>query len=179
MQCCIWLFWHGFVITEIIKEEAREGVNLLNNSNEQVERKIFAVKLQELEQQCCIMKERLRRCQKEEKMVLHQEIQQLIQECQTADALLLQRATESHSVVALNIAKAQQAYNQAIKEILEWDIFTQEYIAEKVASEERSEMMTLYAEYAVDFTQQAMQRSLLALLYSIELQATCEDLQEK
>ena len=128
----------------------------------------FAVKLSELKCEYARLQKRLEACQRKSLEEIRAESESLRQECRQTEALLQKSAASAHSVEMASLSQAQLMYQKKIRNILE------RLLRDHRDAETQSELLILYAEYAVDFATQAMKHALLSAMSAIDFQMSLE-----
>lgn len=119
---------------------------------------MFDIKIQELNQQYSQMQNHILLCQTGNQDEIQKEIKKIEEECKENDRLLRNRVDKSRSKIVSNLAAAQLDYSNKIEDILSDDSLCCE------------ESAALFAEYALDFATQTMRYALLAALNAVNLQ---------
>lgn len=142
------------------KDVLLEGVN-----KAAMQRTIFAVKLQELEQQYKKLLDHVRTCQDSSPQMLEEEILAMTRECQEKKTLLDQRVANSHTPAVSALSKAQLSYTLQVEKI--WDNELKNLLGKSQIPEKQAETKLLYAEYSIDFAILSMQEAILASMSAI------------
>jgi len=133
---------------------------------------LFTAKLQEIEEEYCRMKDRLKVCQQKDREELETELEKIKEECMKSNIDLEKAAQNSHFAYSSEMARTQLLY----KRRLELDIHRM--IVNYNDSEEKAEAMALYAEYAMDFAKYAANYALMATMLAIDMQMRVEEEQK-
>ena len=145
----------------------------------EVKRRMFAVKLYELEREYGRMQSRLRLCQQDGHQKIRQELQRITEEYQEDELLLLNNVENSRSPAVAALADAQLDYSRRAEKILEQEL--PEYLRDEDGSapeegaEHQAEAAALYAEYAIDFAVQSMRYALMTALKAMDMQMDSEE----
>ena len=125
---------------------------------------IFAVKLCELEQEYGRLQSRIHLFEGKDAAQAQQEILRLQDECREHKLLLDERIRSSRSSAVSSLSKAQLEYGQRVEQILNEELPNEMRGRNQSCAEDQAEVMTLYAEYAIDFATQAMRQAMIAAL---------------
>ncbi|HIT08229.1 MAG TPA: hypothetical protein IAB55_03980 [Candidatus Merdivicinus faecavium] len=136
---------------------------------------MFAVKLQELEQQYGRMRSRLRLLQREDHSKIRKELQMAADECRQNELLLQKNVEGSRSPAVSALAGAQLAYCRRVGKLLKRKLPRCLSCEGSTPHEDEAEAASLYAEYAIDFAVQSARYALLAALRAIDLQMDAEE----
>ena len=139
---------------------------------------IFAVKLCELEQEYGRLQSRVHLFEGKDAAQAQQEILRLQDECREHKLLLDERIRSSRSSAVSSLSKAQLEYGQRVEQILNEELPNEMRGRNQSCAEDQAEVMTLYAEYAIDFATQSMRQALAAALSAVVLQQRAEQDQE-
>ena len=139
------------------------------------QRGIFAVKLNELEQEYSRTLQRLRLCQREDHPSVRRELQQVWQEYQSCELQMQKSIRGSRSPAVAALSAAQLEYDLQIQHILQEELPGYLHGENTDGTQDQAEAASLYGEYAIDFTAQAMRHALLAALSAIDLQMSCDE----
>ena len=135
---------------------------------------IFAVKLCELEQEYGRLQSRIHLFEGKDAAQAQQEILRLQDECREHKLLLDERIRSSRSSAVSSLSKAQLEYGQRVERILNEELPNEMRGRNQSCAEDQAEVMTLYAEYAIDFATQSMRQALAAALSAVVLQQRAE-----
>ena len=135
---------------------------------------IFAVKLCELEQEYGRLQSRVHLFEGKDAAQAQQEILRLQDECREHKLLLDERIRSSRSSAISSLSKAQLEYGQRVEQILNEELPNEMRGRNQSCAEDQAEVMTLYAEYAIDFATQSMRQALAAALSAVVLQQRAE-----
>ena len=135
---------------------------------------IFAVKLSELEQEYGRLQSRVHLFEGKDAAQAQQEILRLQDECREHKLLLDERIRSSRSSAVSSLSKAQLEYGQRVEQILNEELPNEMRGRNQSCAEDQAEVMTLYAEYAIDFATQSMRQALAAALSAVVLQQRAE-----
>lgn len=135
---------------------------------------IFAVKLCELEQEYGRLQSRIHLFEGKDAAQAQQEILRLQDECREHKLLLDERIRSSRSSAVSSLSKAQLEYDQRVEQILNEELPNEMRGRNQSCAEDQAEVMTLYAEYAIDFATQSMRQALAAALSAVVLQQRAE-----
>lgn len=135
---------------------------------------IFAVKLCELEQEYGRLQSRIHLFEGKDAAQAQQEILRLQDECREHKLLLDERIRSSRSSAVSSLSKAQLEYGQRVEQILNEELPNEMRGRNQSCAEDQAEVMTLYAEYAIDFATQSMRQALAAALSAVVLQQRAE-----
>ena len=135
---------------------------------------IFAVKLCELEQEYGRLQSRVHLFEGKDAAQAQQEILRLQDECREHKLLLDERIRSSRSSAVSSLSKAQLEYGQRVEQILNAELPNEMRGRNQSCAEDQAEVMTLYAEYAIDFATQSMRQALAAALSAVVLQQRAE-----
>ena len=135
---------------------------------------IFAVKLCELEQEYGRLQSRVHLVEGKDAAQAQQEILRLQDECREHKLLLDERIRSSRSSAVSSLSKAQLEYGQRVEQILNEELPNEMRGRNQSCAEDQAEVMTLYAEYAIDFATQSMRQALAAALSAVVLQQRAE-----
>ena len=135
---------------------------------------IFAVKLCELEQEYGRLQSRIHLFEGKDAAQAQQEILRLQHECREHKLLLDERIRSSRSSAVSSLSKAQLEYGQRVEQILNEELPNEMRGRNQSCAEDQAEVMTLYAEYAIDFATQSMRQALAAALSAVVLQQRAE-----
>ena len=135
---------------------------------------IFAVKLCELEQEYGRLQSRVHLFEGKDAAQAQQEILRLQDECREHKLLLDERIRSSRSSAVSSLSKAQLEYGQRVEQILNEELPNEMRGRNQSCAEDQAEVMTLYAEYAIDFATQSMRQALAAALSAVVLQQRAE-----
>lgn len=135
---------------------------------------IFAVKLCELEQEYGRLQSRVHLFEGKDAAQAQQEILRLQDECREHKLLLDERIRSSRSSAVSSLSKAQLEYGQRVERILNEELPNEMRGRNQSCAEDQAEVMTLYAEYAIDFATQSMRQALAAALSAVVLQQRAE-----
>ena len=135
---------------------------------------IFAVKLCELEQEYGRLQSRIHLFEGKDAAQAQQEILRLQDECREHKLLLDERIRSSRSSAISSLSKAQLEYGQRVEQILNEELPNEMRGRNQSCAEDQAEVMTLYAEYAIDFATQSMRQALAAALAAMGLQPRAE-----
>lgn len=135
---------------------------------------IFAVKLCELEQEYGRLQRRIHLFEGKDAAQAQQEILRLQDECREHKLLLDERIRSSRSSAVSSLSKAQLEYGQRVEQILNEELPNEMRGRNQSCAEDQAEVMTLYAEYAIDFATQSMRQALAAALSAVVLQQRAE-----
>ena len=136
---------------------------------------IFAVKLCELEQEYGRLQSRIHLFEGKDAAQAQQEILRLQDECREHKLLLDERIRSSRSSAVSSLSKAQLEYGQRVEQILNEELPNEMRGRNQSCAEDQAEVMTLYAEYAIDFATQSMRQALAAALSAVVLQQRTEE----
>ena len=136
---------------------------------------IFAVKLCELEQEYGRLQSRIHLFEGKDAAQAQQEILRLQDEYREHKLLLDERIRSSRSSAVSSLSKAQLEYGQRVEQILNEELPNEMRGRNQSCAEDQAEVMTLYAEYAIDFATQSMNHALLAALRAVEKQLSYEE----
>ena len=139
---------------------------------------IFAVKLCELEQEYGRLQSRIHLFEGKDAAQAQQEILRLQDEYREHKLLLDERIRSSRSSAVSSLSKAQLEYGQRVEQILNEELPNEMRGRNQSCAEDQAEVMTLYAEYAIDFATQSMRQALAAALSAVVLQQRAEQDQE-
>lgn len=135
---------------------------------------IFAVKLCELEQEYGRLQSRVHLFEGKDAAQAQQEILRLQDEYREHKLLLDERIRSSRSSAVSSLSKAQLEYGQRVEQILNEELPNEMRGRNQSCAEDQAEVMTLYAEYAIDFATQSMRQALAAALSAVVLQQRAE-----
>ncbi len=135
---------------------------------------IFAVKLCELEQEYGRLQRRIHLFEGKDAAQAQQEILRLQDEYREHKLLLDERIRSSRSSAVSSLSKAQLEYGQRVEQILNEELPNEMRGRNQSCAEDQAEVMTLYAEYAIDFATQSMRQALAAALSAVVLQQRAE-----
>ena len=135
---------------------------------------IFAVKLCELEQEYGRLQSRIHLFEGKDAAQAQQEILRLQDECREHKLLLDERIRSSRSSAVSSLSKAQLEYGQRVEQILNEELPNEMRGRNQSCAEDQAEVMTLYAEYAIDFATQSLRQALAAALSAVVLQQRAE-----
>ena len=135
---------------------------------------IFAVKLCELEQEYGRRQSRVHLFEGKDAAQAQQEILRLQDECREHKLLLDERIRSSRSSAVSSLSNAQLEYGQRVEQILNEELPNEMRGRNQSCAEDQAEVMTLYAEYAIDFATQSMRQALAAALSAVVLQQRAE-----
>ena len=135
---------------------------------------IFAVKLCELEQEYGRLQSRIHLFEGKDAAQAQQEILRLQDEYREHKLLLDERIRSSRSSAVSSLSKAQLEYGQRVEQILNEELPNEMRGRNQSCAEDQAEVMTLYAEYAIDFATQSMRQALAAALSAVVLQQRAE-----
>ena len=135
---------------------------------------IFAVKLCELEQEYGRLQSRIHLFEGKDAAQAQQEILRLQDECREHKLLLDERIRSSRSSAVSSLSKAQLEYGQRVEQILNEELPNEMRGRNQSCAEDQAEVMTLYAEYAIDFATQSMRQALAAALSAVVPQQRAE-----
>ena len=135
---------------------------------------IFAVKLCELEQEYGRLQSRVHLFEGKDAAQAQQEILRLQDECREHKLLLDERIRSSRSSAVSSLSKAQLEYGQRVEQILNEELPNEMRGRNQSCAEDQAEVMTLYAEYAIDFATQSMRQALAVALSAVVLQQRAE-----
>ena len=135
---------------------------------------IFAVKLYELEQEYGRMQSRLRLVQEKDVKQLQEELDRLQDEYQERKLLLQERIQSSRSPSVAALAQAQLEFGERVEQILREELPNEMHGRNQTSTADAAEAVSLYAEYAIDFSTQAMQYALMVALSALLLQRQAE-----
>lgn len=135
---------------------------------------IFAVKLYELEQEYGRMQSRLHLFQERDTRQLQGELNRLQDEYQERKLLLQERIQSSRSPSVAALAQAQMEFGERVEQILREELPNEMRGRNQTCAADTAEAVSLYAEYAIDFSTQAMQYALMAALSALLLQRQAE-----
>ena len=135
---------------------------------------IFAVKLCELEQEYGRLQSRIHLFEGKDAAQAQQEILRLQDEYREHKLLLDERIRSSRSSAVSSLSKAQLEYDQRVEQILNEELPNEMRGRNQSCAEDQAEVMTLYAEYAIDFATQSMRQALAAALSAVVLQQRAE-----
>ena len=135
---------------------------------------IFAVKLCELEQEDGRLQSRIHLFEGKDAAQAQQEILRLQDEYREHKLLLDERIRSSRSSAVSSLSKAQLEYGQRVEQILNEELPNEMRGRNQSCAEDQAEVMTLYAEYAIDFATQSMRQALAAALSAVVLQQRAE-----
>ena len=139
---------------------------------------IFAVKLCELEQEYGRLQSRIHLFEGKDAAQAQQEILRLQDEYREHKLLLDEQIRSSRSSAVSSLSKAQLEYDQRVEQILNEELPNEMRGRNQSCAEDQAEVMTLYAEYAIDFATQSMRQALAAALSAVVLQQRAEQDQE-
>ena len=128
---------------------------------------IFAVKLCELEQEYGRLQSRIHLFEGKDAAQAQQEILRLQDEYREHKLLLDERIRSSRSSAVSSLSKAQLEYGQRVEQILNEELPNEMRGRNQSCAEDQAEVMTLYAEYAIDFATQSMRQALAAALSAV------------
>lgn len=129
---------------------------------------IFAVKLCDLEKTYGRLQSRLHLFQGKDLEQIRLERERLQDEYCENTLLLDETARSSRSPIMARLAELQRDYCQGTEALLR--LAEDSGSAVSLPSQDYAEMMTLYAEFAIDFATQSMRYALIAALRAMELQ---------
>ena len=135
---------------------------------------IFAVKLCELEREYGRLQSRIHLFEGKDAAQAQQEILRLQDEYREHKLLLDERIRSSRSSAVSSLSKAQLEYGQRVEQILNEELPNEMRGRNQSCAEDQAEVMTLYAEYAIDFATQSMRQALAAALSAVVLQQRAE-----
>ena len=135
---------------------------------------IFAVKLCELEQEYGRLQSRVHLFEGKDAAQAQQEILRLQDEYREHKLLLDEQIRSSRSSAVSSLSKAQLEYGQRVEQILNEELPNEMRGRNQSCAEDQAEVMTLYAEYAIDFATQSMRQALAAALSAVVLQQRAE-----
>ena len=135
---------------------------------------IFAVKLYELEQEYGRMQSRLHLFQEKDVHQLQEELDRLQDEYQERKLLLQERIQSSRSPSVAALAQAQLEFGERVEQILREELPNEMRGRNQNCTADTAEAVSLYAEYAIDFSTQAMQYALMVALSALLLQQKAE-----
>ena len=135
---------------------------------------IFAVKLCELEQEYGRLQSRIHLFEGKDAAQAQQEILRLQDEYREHKLLLDEQIRSSRSSAVSSLSKAQLEYGQRVEQILNEELPNEMRGRNQSCAEDQAEVMTLYAEYAIDFATQSMRQALAAALSAVVLQQRAE-----
>ena len=139
----------------------------------------FAIKLYEMEQQYGKLQSRLRICGGEDHEKIREELEKAEDEYEEKTLLLRESIAESRSQAVSVLAKAQLECQQKAEKLLKEQLEQCFPSKPGQGKENEAEAAALYAEYAMDFSTQAMQYALIAALKAIDLQMSIEEERRK
>lgn len=136
---------------------------------------IFSAKLYELERQYGQTVSRLRLYPQAGHEEVRQALDELWQEFRENELLMQKAVAGCHSPAVAALAAAQLDYDLKIERILRREL--PEYLHGEGTdpTQDRSEAVSLYAEYAIDLAAQSLRHALLAALSAIDLEMSCEE----
>ena len=135
---------------------------------------IFAVKLYELEQEYGRMQSRLRLVQEKDVHQLQEELDRLQDEYQERKLLLQERIQSSRSPSVAALAQAQLEFGERVEQILREELPNEMHGRNQTSTADAAEAVSLYAEYAIDFSTQTMRYALMVALSALLLQRQAE-----
>lgn len=139
---------------------------------------LFAIKLYEMEQEYGKLQTRLRVCCGENHQKILQELEQAQQEYEEQALLLRQSMEHSRSQAVAALAEIQLECRQKSEELLKHQLAQDLHSESATSQEDQAEAAALYAEYAMDFSTQAVQYAMIAALKAIDLQMNLEEQKE-
>lgn len=134
----------------------------------------FDVKLKEMDEHYQAMLHSLKLNENMSHEALKEEIVHLFSVFQS-EIEVLKKTEQSNSKIAAKISKAQKNYLVKIKKILN----EQDHLRKKESLENQLEKHALYAEYALDLVDYAMNQALLAVYCTVDLQMSYDERKEK
>ena len=135
---------------------------------------IFAVKLCELEQEYGRLQSRVHLFEGKDAAQAQQEILRLQDEYREHKLLLDEQIRSSRSSAVSSLSKAQLEYGQRVEQILNEELPNEMRGRNQSCAQDQAGVMTLYAEYAIDFATQSMRQALAAALSAVVLQQRAE-----
>ena len=135
---------------------------------------IFAVKLYELEQEYGRMQSRLHLFQEKDVHQLQEELDRLQDEYQERKLLLQERIQSSRSPSVAALAQAQMEFGERVEQILREELPDEMRGRNQTSTADAAEAVSLYAEYANDFSTQTMRDALMVALSALLLQRQAE-----
>ena len=139
---------------------------------------IFAIKLYEMEQEYGKLQSRLRICGREDHGKIREKLEKAKSEYKEKELILRQSIDDSRSPAVSVLAAAQLECQQKAENLLKEQLGHYLHSELSTVKEDEAEAATLYAEYAIDFSTQAMQYALIAALKAIDLQMSLEEQKE-
>lgn len=140
----------------------------------ELEHGIFAVKLCELEQEYGRLQSRMQLFQRKKPEQVHQERERLQDEYREHDLLLGEMAKSCRSHAMAGLAELQRDYERRVETLLQAGL-TEHSESDRADREGRAEVMTLYAEFTIDFATQMMRHALITALNALELQMLADE----
>ena len=136
---------------------------------------IFSAKLSELEEEYVRLQNRIRLFQEKDERQILEELRRLQKEGRQRQRLLNDRIRSSRSPSAASLARAQLDYEKQAEKILTDKLPNEMRGTNQTWAQDQAEAMSLYAEYAIDFAVQAVDRALCTSLSALVLQKQAED----
>lgn len=139
---------------------------------------IFAVKLNEMEEQYGRLQCRIRICEQGGSDKIHSELKKAQDEYKENTMLLEERAGSCRSLAVQRLIRAQLDYRQKTADLMKKDIVKDIHSEDNSPAEDKTEADLLYAEFAMDFATLAMQQALISALTALDRQKSAENVQE-
>ena len=136
---------------------------------------LFAVKLCELEQEYGRLQSRIHLFQEKDEKQTLKELEKIRDEYRERELLLKERIQSSRSLSAASLAKAQMEYGKQMEQILRDKLPNEMQGRNQTYADDQAEVMSLYAEYAIDFATQSMRHALFAALSALLLQQLADN----
>lgn len=130
---------------------------------------IFAVKLNEMEEQYGKLRNCIRACEKGGRDRIRAVLRETEDEYRENTMLLEEKVSLSRSEAVAKLAKAQLDYRQETGRLLA-GLAGDVHCEDNTPEEDKEEADLLYAEYAIDFATLAMQQALISALSALERQ---------
>lgn len=140
---------------------------------------LFAIKLYEMEQQYGRLQTKLRICSQEDHQQIRIELEQAKREYREKNLLLQQSIENGRSKAVSALAAAQLECQQKAEKLLNSKLPESLHSEANTQLEDEAEAAALYAEYAMDFSTQAMQYAFLSALRALDLQLDAEEQKEE
>lgn len=140
---------------------------------------LFAIKLYEMEQQYGRLQTKLRIYSQEDHQQIRQELEQAKREYREKNLLLQQSIENGRSKAVSALAAAQLECQRKAEKLLNSKLPESLHSEANTQLEDEAEAAALYAEYAMDFSTQAMQYAFLSALRALDLQLDAEEQKEE
>ena len=140
----------------------------------EIQKGIFAYKLCELEKEYGCLQSHIHLFQEKDVGRIQQELDRLQDEYRERRLLLNERVQSSRSPAVAALAQAQLEFGQRAEQILKEELPNEMRGRNQSSAVDQAEALTLYAEYAIDFSTQAMRYALMTALSAMLLQRKAE-----